>query len=323
MDYRNITLFCTGFSGFIGTNLYLRLAPKGVRFIALVPPCEQPFACGNAFVYEGVVEDYTLLDRILRAHRIDYVLHFAANAIVQHAAEAPRETFETNVRGTWNLLETVRKHGAGVRGVICASTDKVYGEGSERPYQETDAFDPRNIYDISKTCGDMIARGYCRSYGIPLMVARFCNVYGERDANYTRIVPRTLRLLYENRPPVVNIYCGSDGRRTPFRRDFIYIEDILDGLELMLDALANGRHIGEAFNFGTESCHDIGDVVRLICREASADVAPTLREVAQGELQSQCMSFRKAQRLLGFTPRYTLEEGIARTVRWYREEAFL
>jgi CDP-glucose 4,6-dehydratase len=322
MNYRDTTLLCTGFSGFIGKSLYLRLAPRGARFVAPVPPSEHPRAPGDALVYEGVVEDYALLEHIFRTHRIDYVLHFAANAIVQRAAAAPRETFETNVRGTWNLLETVRNHGSSVRGVIYASTDKVYGEGGDHPYRETDALDPHNIYDISKACGDMIAQGYCRCYGIPLMVARFCNVYGERDTNYTRIVPRTLRLLHEHRPPVVNMYCGADGQRVPFRRDFIYIEDILDGLELMLDALADGRHVGEVFNFGTERAHDVGEVVRLICREAGADVAPVLCEVSQGELLSQCMSFRKAQRLLSFEPRYPLEEGIARTVRWYQEEAF-
>lgn len=322
MDYRDITLLCTGFSGFIGTNLHLRLARKGARFIALVPPSEPHVTLSEALIYQGVVEDFALLESIFRSHRIHYVLHFAADAIVHHAAEAPHETFETNVRGTWNTLEAVRRHGQEVRGVIYASTDKVYGDGAERPYTEINPFEPCNIYDISKACGDMIVRGYGRSYGIPVMVGRFCNVYGERDTNYTRLVPRTLRLLYEKKPPVINIYRGADGTYSPFRRDFIYIEDLLDGLELMLDALAERRHLGEAFNLCTECCHDIGHVVRLICQEAGTDVIPTLHEVAHGELMVQFLSFKKAQRLLGFSPRYTLAEGLARTVRWYMEEAF-
>lgn len=329
MNYSDKTIFCTGGTGFIGKNLIDRLRTQGAKVVLLVPedePLSVGFDLSGLTVYVGRVEDDGIFEKIFSEQKIDFVVHLAATATVQEAAENPRKTFETNIRGTWNLLEALRRSPYSdrppIRGLIHASTDKVYGEGVSRPYREDDPLHPRYLYDVSKASGDAIARTYHRQFGLPIMVARFCNVYGPQDFNWTRVVPGTIQALEKKRTPTINRYLNAEGRPTSFYRDFIFIDDILDALDLLIDALDRQEHVGEVFNFGTEKFHAIDEVVATICRIYEKSVEPNIRMVEAGEICSQSMSYAKAARQLGFKPKVSLEGGLVQTIEWYRREFF-
>lgn len=322
MNYEKKIIFCTGLTGFIGTNLYLNLAPKGAQFVTLVPKEERETGdyLKDAIIYEGKIEEIENIERILEKHRVDYVIHLAASSTVGAAANNPLEAFETNVRGTWNVMEAVKRKTGQIKGVLFASTDKVYGNGTGNPYEEGDPLEPEYTYDISKACADTIARGFWRNYQVPVIVTRFCNVYGAWDGNDSRIVPRTLKQIWEGKQPVVHYFCDKDGRRQSFQRDLIYIEDIIDGLERVIGSLERGMYLGEVFNLGTEQCHMVETIVEMISLKAGYEGGYTEKEITGGELRFQSMSFQKAKRLLGFEPTYSLEMGIEKTVAWFQRQ---
>lgn len=322
MDYEKKTILCTGLTGFIGTNLYLNLAPKGAQFVTLVPR-EEGETGGHlkgAIIHEGKIEEIEKIERILEKHRVDYVIHLAASATVGAAANNPLEAFETNVRGTWNVMEAVRRNPGQIKGVLFASTDKVYGNGTGNPYVESEPLEPEYTYDISKACADTIARGFWRNYQVPVIVVRFCNVYGAWDRNDSRIVPRTLKRIREGKQPLVHYFRDKDGRRQSFQRDLIYIEDIIYGLERAMGALERGIHLGEVFNLGTEQCHTVETIVEMISLKGGYEGGYTEKEVTRGELHFQSLSFQKARRLLGFEPTHSLEMGIEKTVAWFQKQ---
>ena len=321
-DYEKKTILCTGLTGFIGTNLYLSLAPKGAQFVTLAPQEERETRdhLKGAIIHEGKIEEIENIERILEKHMVDYVIHLAASATVGAAANNPLEAFETNVRGTWNVMEAVKRKPGKIKGVLFASTDKVYGNGNGNPYEEEGPLEPEYTYDISKACADMIARGFWKNYQVPVIVTRFCNVYGAWDRNDSRIVPKTLKQIWEGKQPVVHYFRDKDGRRQSFQRDFIYIEDIIDGLERAIGALERGIHLGEVFNLGTEQCHTVETIVEMISLKADYEGGYTEKEITGGELSFQLMSFQKAKRLIGFEPTYSLEMGIEKTVAWFQRQ---
>lgn len=318
MDYSGKVILCTGATGFIGQNLVPRLLSKGATVITIDPMEIETSFSSELMVYKGRIEDHSLVAKIATENHFDYVIHLAATATILDAFENPHETFVTNIQGTWNLLESFRRLQPNIKGFIHISTDKVYGEGKVRPYEEEDAIEARHIYDISKAGGDFIARGYFYNYGLPVLVARFCNVYGPNDLNWSRLIPGTIRHLYENTPPTVNMFLDANNKRIPFRRDFIHVDDIVQGLELMLQAAERKKHIGEVFNFGTGQCHAVNDIVTLISDLYGKKTEPDINIVPTGEIFSQCMSYEKAKRLLGFIPQISLEVGLHETVEWYR-----
>lgn len=317
IDLAGKRIFCTGLSGFLGTNLALRLSREGASLDAIVLENEIFHDLPNLRIHRGRIESRELLSRIFDENRYDFVIHLAATATVQEAFANPREAFETNIEGTWNLLETIRRKHPEIRGIIHASTDKVYGEGKSRPYREDDPIEARHVYDVSKAAGDFIARGYFHNYALPVSVARFCNIYGPHDLNWGRIIPGTIRAIHENRPPIIKMYLDENGIHRPFRRDFIHIDDVVEGLLGMLEAASKGEHYGEAFNFGTEKFHAVDDLVAAICRICGKSPQCEIKIVASGEIHSQNMSYEKAGKLLGFTPKIAFEDGLESTVGWY------
>ncbi len=322
MDYEKKTFLCTGLTGFIGTNLYLSLAPKGAQFVTLVPKEERETEghIKGAIIYEGKIEELEKLESILGKHRVDYVIHLAASATVGAAASDPLGAFETNVRGTWNVMEAVRRNPGRIKGVLFVSTDKVYGKGAGTPYVENEPLEPEYSYDISKACADMIARGFWRNHQVPVIVTRFCNVYGAWDRNDSRIVPRTLKQIREGKQPVIHYFRDKDGKKQLFQRDLIYIEDIIDGLERIIGALEREIYFGEVFNLGTEQRYTVATIIEMISLKAGYKGGYIEREITGGELHFQSMSFQKAKRLLGFEPTHSLEIGIEKTVAWFQRQ---
>jgi CDP-glucose 4,6-dehydratase len=243
---------------------------------------------------------------------VDTVFHLAAQTIVGTARAAPRETFEVNVLGTWNVLEACREKG--VERVVFASSDKAYGASDELPYREDFPLRASNPYDASKAAADILARSYWHSYGLPVAVSRFANLYGGGDLNFTRLVPEAVSATLDGRAPVIR----SDG--SP-ERDFLYVEDAIAAYLALLGALDAGPARGEAFNAGGDEPHSVAEVLGLIAEIAGTGVEPRFEGEGSlaGEIDRQYVDSSKLREMTGWRPAVDLNEGIRRTIEWYRE----
>jgi CDP-glucose 4,6-dehydratase len=265
-------------------------------------------------VIDGDVCTDGLVLRVLAEYCVDSVFHLAAQTIVPTANHSPLSTFETNIRGTWMVLEACRRHGA--ERVIVASSDKAYGSHATLPYTEELALQPCYPYDVSKAATDLLARSYWKTWRLPVSVTRFANLYGGGDGNLSRLVPEAVTAALSGRPPVLR----SDG--SP-ERDFLYVEDAVAAYLEIWAAMAEGADsaaAGEAFNAGGGGPHRVDTVVELICRLAGSGVGPDIRGsgTPSGEIDRQWVDFSKLNQLTGWSPQVTLEEGLARTIDWYR-----
>ncbi len=265
-------------------------------------------------VVHGDVCDEALIERALSEYEVDTVFHLAAQTVVGVAGAAPGATFETNIRGTWTVLEACRR--LGVARVVVASSDKAYGSHDELPYREDFALAARYPYDVSKAAADLIARSYWHTYGLPVAVTRFANLYGGGDLNRSRLIPEAVTAALAARRPVVR----SDG--TP-ERDFLYVEDAVDAYLAIAGLLAEGAGAGEAFNAGGDRPHSVREVVDLVCRLAGTGVEPDIRGhgTPAGEISRQYVDSTKLRSLSGWVPATGLEEGLRRTIDWYRRHA--
>ncbi|MGC1853196.1 MAG: NAD-dependent epimerase/dehydratase family protein, partial [Solirubrobacterales bacterium] len=240
----------------------------------------------------------------------DSVFHLAAQTIVGVARESPLETFEVNVRGAWNVFEACRAHG--VEQVVFASSDKAYGASPELPYREDFPLRATYPYDASKAAADTIARSYANAYGLPLAVTRFANIYGGGDLNFSRLIPETVVALLDGRPPIIR----SDG--SP-ERDFLHVDDAVSAYLAIAGALTDGA-AGEAFNAGGERPHSVREVVELIATAADAGIEPDFQGEGnpEGEIDRQFVDSTKLRQLTGWRPEVELEDGLRRTLEWYR-----
>jgi len=265
----------------------------------------------DVVVVHGDICDDGLLIRALAEHEIDTVFHLAAQTIVGVANRSPRSTFETNIRGTWLLLEACRLHPA--KQVIVASSDKAYGPHPQLPYREDFALAPQHPYDVSKAATDLLARSYWSTWQLPVAVTRCANLYGGGDTNASRLVPEAVTAALAGRAPIVR----SDG--SP-ERDFLYVEDAVEAYLAICGALGRGQARGEAFNAGGGRPHRVLDVVALICRLAGTGVEPDVRGVGApaGEIERQWVDHTKLNELTGWRPQVDLDEGLRRTIAWHR-----
>jgi CDP-glucose 4,6-dehydratase len=313
-------MFVTGAYGLLGSWLVKALLDRGARVTVL----KRDAVSASALVLDGTerlvnvvhgdVCDAALIERVLFEYEVDTVFHLAAQAIVGVANRGPASTFDTNIRGTWTMLEACRR--AGVARTIVASSDKAYGAQDELPYRESLALRPENPYDVSKAAADLIARSYWRTFGLPVAVTRFANLYGGGDFNLSRLIPEAVVAAIEGRSPVIR----SDGRP---KRDFLYVEDAVAAYLAICDLLDDGRAGGEAFNAGGREVHSVLEVVELVCALSGSGVSPEVRGTGTppGEIDRQCVDSSKLRAATGWEPAVDLEEGLRRTIAWYREHA--
>lgn len=316
--WRNRPTFVTGGTGLVGSCLVQSLVEAGAEVVCLVrdwvPQSEmvRTRLIERVKVVRGDVRDQGLLERVLGEYEIEVVFHLAAQAIVGIANRNPVSTFETNIQGTWALLEACRRNPL-VKSVVLASSDKAYGDCDLLPYGEETPLRGRHPYDVSKSCADLIAQSYAATYGLPLAITRCGNFYGGGDLNWNRIVPGTIRSVYHRQPPVIR----SDGR---FVRDYFYVEDGAAAYMLLAEKLATQPELrGEAFNFSNEIQVTVLDLVNVILRLMGSTLAPEVRNEASNEIRHQYLRASKARQRLGWRPLYTLEEGLQHTVGWYRD----
>jgi len=252
------------------------------------------------------------MERVLGEYEIDTVFHLAAQAIVPIANRNPVPTFESNIQGTWILLDACRRSST-VKQIVAASSDKAYGSHEHLPYHENVALQGRHPYDVSKSCADLIAQSYAISYGTPVVVTRCGNFFGGGDLNWNRIVPGTIRSILMGQAPLIR----SDGS---FVRDFLYVEDGAAAYMLLAEKLAADRGlIGKAFNFSNEVQVTVLDLVRRILSLMQSELVPDVLGEATNEILRQYLTAAKARKELGWKPLFDLEEGLKKTIDWYRE----
>jgi CDP-glucose 4,6-dehydratase len=315
--WRDRPTLVTGASGLLGGWLVKALLAQGADVVCLlrdrVPRCNlvRSGLIDRVRVVRGDVTDREMVERVLGEYEVETVFHLAAQTIVGIAARNPISTFETNVRGTWCVLEACRRSPA-VKQIVVASSDKAYGAQQELPYRESTPLEGRFPYDVSKSCADLIAQSYAATYGLPVAVTRCGNFYGGGDLNWNRIVPGTMRAILRNQRPVIR----SDG--SPLR-DYVYIEDAAESYMLLAEKLAARPELrGEAFNFSGEKPLAAIDMVRAILRVTGSSLEPDIRGEAHHEIPAQYLCAAKARETLGWQPAYPLEEGLRRTHDWYR-----
>jgi CDP-glucose 4,6-dehydratase len=307
----------TGATGLVGSWLVARLVAAGADVVCLVrewiPQSEmvRSSLLDRVKIVRGDVRDQALLERVLGEHEINTVIHLAAQTIVTIANRNPVSTLETNVAGTWCLLEACRRSPL-VRQIVMASSDKAYGDHTDLPYTEETPLVGRHPYDVSKSCADLIAQAYATTYGSPVAITRCGNFYGGGDLNWNRIVPGTIRSVLRGQRPVIR----SDGS---FIRDYFYVEDGAMAYMMLAEKLAADPALGgRAFNFSNEIQINVRDLVALILKHMDSGLQPEVRNEASHEIVHQYLSAAAARRDLGWKSGFSLDDGLRRTIQWYR-----
>ena len=308
----------TGGTGLIGGWLVRRLRELGTDVVCLVRdwvPQSELVRSGlfaQVKVVRGDVRDQSLLERTLGEYEIDTVIHLAAQTIVGIANRNPVATMETNIAGTWALLEACRRSPL-VKQIVIASSDKAYGDHEELPYNETFPLQGRHPYDVSKSCADLIAQSYAQTYELPVAITRCGNFYGGGDLNWNRIVPGTIRSVLREQRPVIR----SDGH---FVRDYFYAEDGAAANMVLAEALASKPELrGQAFNFSNETQITVLELVDRLLGLMDSRLRPEIRNEATNEIRHQYLNAARARELLQWQPLFTLDEGLRRTIAWYKD----
>jgi CDP-glucose 4,6-dehydratase len=311
-------VFVTGSEGFLGSWMVKDLRERGAFVVGLArenpagAPRIQDTAAQPDIVIRGSIVDYGLLLRTLNQYEIETVLHLAAQAIAGTAFQNPLPTFDTNIRGTWQLLEACRQIPA-IKRIVVASSDKAYGPADSMPYNEETPLLARTPYEVSKSCADMIAQTYHVSYGLPVCITRAANFYGGGDLNFSRIVPGTIRSALSGKAPVLR----SDGKMI---RDYIYVRDVTAAYLLLAQAMDEPKHWGQAFNFSLELQLSTLEMTHKILEVMGrGDLEPIILNEAKAEIPVQYLSSARARRELGWKARFMLGDGLIETVDWYKE----
>jgi len=315
--WRDRSVLVTGCTGLLGNWLVAELLERGALVTGLVRdlvPQSRLYA-GEWYrqinIVRGCVEDLSTVERTINEYEVDTVFHLAAQTIVGVANREPLATFETNIKGTWNILEACRRVG-GVSRIVIASSDKAYGDQLVLPYSETTPLQGEHPYDVSKSCADLISRAYYVSYGLPVCITRCGNFYGGGDLNFNRIVPCTIRAALRDKPVVIR----SDGT---FIRDYFYAKDGVLAYLHLAEQMDRKEVLGEAFNFSNELQISVRCMVDHILKlMGKSHLEPVVLNRANNEIKHQYLSADKARKMLGWESKYPLEEGLKETIEWYK-----
>lgn len=310
-------VFITGCTGFLGSWMTAELLSRGAAVFGLVRVAEPESQLVRSGLISQIHEvpgellDFDLLRHTLAEEQIDTVFHLAGQTIVGVANREPVTTFETNIRGTWLLLEAVRQVGT-VRGVIVASSEKAYGEQHNLPYREEDPLQGRHPYEVSKSCADLIAQSFAHTFGLAVAVTRCSNLFGGGDLNWNRLIPGTIRSVLSGERPVIR----SDGS---FRRDYLYVADAVRGYLMLAEKLTEPEVRGQPFNLGSGCPVSAMEVVRTIVElSGRADLEPVILNEVKHEILDEYLSPERAKEAFGWRPQYTLAGGLEEAMAWYR-----
>lgn len=317
MQNRNV--FVTGATGLVGSWLVANLLEQGATVSALIldeDPNSELIRSENIKKINSVhgnLTNFELLREVFSNSEFDTVFHLGAQTIVGTALENPVDTFKSNIEGTWNLLESIRTSKKPAKSIVVASSDKAYGTAETLPYKEDTKLQGEGPYDVSKSCTDLIAQSYGKTYGMPIAVARCGNIYGGGDLNWSRIVPGTIRDLIQGKQPIIR----SDGT---YVRDYVYVEDIADAYIQLANHQFKTSLLGEAFNFSRDEPTSVLEIYRAICKATVGEyVEPIIKNDIKSEIKDQHLDSSKARTTLHWRSGVNLESGLQKTSKWYRE----
>jgi CDP-glucose 4,6-dehydratase len=318
------SVLVTGGSGFLGARLVRALLHRGADVTCFErdhDPASPLWRSGDALrvaLAAGRLECFDQVRAAIVEREIDTILHLGAQTLVGVGRRDPIGTFESNVRGTWNVLEACRLHGEGlVRRIVVASSDKAYGDCDTLPYTEDTPLAGRHPYDVSKSCADLIAQSYAHTYALPVGIARCGNLFGPGDLNWSRLVPGTIRALLRGERPVIR----SDG--SP-RRDYLHVDDAVEAYLALADWTGTTPVRSDperAFNFSTGEPLTVLEMTRRVqAAVGREDLEPRIENSAQHEIAAQHLDAGRARRVLGWEARRDLDAALAETVRWYARQ---
>lgn len=312
---KNHPILVTGGTGFIGSWLVKKLMDLEAKPVVLDIKSSSPILNSlskKPIFVQGDVRDFSFVKKILKKYKISIVFHLAAQALVTEAYENPLLTLETNIAGTYNVLEASRQS-KNIKKIIIFSSDKAYGDVSALFYKEEQVLKAVYPYDISKACADLISQMYFKSYNLPVCITRCGNIFGGGDLHFSRLVPGTILAAFQNKKPIIR----SDGTLV---RDYIYIDDIVDGLLKLTKAMEKKEIWGEAFNFGTSKPNSVLEVVEKTLQLMNKKkLSPKILNKAHHEIKYSCLSTKKSKKILNWKPKYSFEKSLERTIDWYVE----
>lgn len=316
MQWKNTPVLVTGCTGLIGSWLCKEIINRKANVVGLIRDwVPKSVLIDDRYIDEmnivrGDINDFQTMERIINEYEIEVVFHLAAQTIVETANRNPLSTFESNIKGTWNILEACRRVST-VKKIIIASSDKAYGDQPVLPYYEDMPLQGTHPYDVSKSCADLIAKTYHTTYGTPVCITRCGNFYGGGDLNFNRLVPGTIRTLLNGEPPVIR----SDGS---YIRDYFYVEDGVHAYLHLAEKMDDENILGEAFNFSNELQISVLEMVKkIISLMDKENIEPRVLNTATNEIIHQSLSAKKARKMLNWAPAHTLDEALERTIEWY------
>lgn len=314
--WKDRRVLVTGGSGLLGAELVSQLVDLDAHVVVVL----RDRVNKSRFFSEGLdkkvdiaygdIVDFSFVERVVVEYEVDTIFHLAAQTIVGIANRGPLSTFESNIKGTWNVMEAARQHQEKIKAVVVASSDKAYGKTDVLPYDEDIPLRGRHPYDVSKSCTDLVARSYWYTYELPVSVTRCGNLFGPGDLNFSRIIPGTIQSLLNGERPIVR----SDGK---FIRNYFYIKDAAKGYLTIAENM--DKAAGEAFNLGTEERFSVLEIIDIMAKVMDSDLEPVVKNEASNEIVEQYLDISKANKMLDWEPTYTTEEAIRETVEWYRK----
>ena len=317
MQWKNTPVLVTGCTGLLGSWLCKELINRKANVVGLIRDwVPKSVLIDDGYIDEmnvvrGDINDFQTMERIINEYEIEVVFHLAAQTIVETANRNPLSTFESNIKGTWNILEACRRVST-VKKIIIASSDKAYGDQPVLPYDEDMPLQGTHPYDVSKSCADLIAKTYHTTYGTPVCITRCGNFYGGGDMNFNRLVPGTIRTLLNDEQPVIR----SDGS---YIRDYFYVEDGVHAYLHLAEKMDDENILGEAFNFSNELQISVLEMVKkIISLMGKENIEPKVLGIAKNEIIHQSLSAEKARKMLNWAPAHTLDEALERTIEWYK-----
>jgi CDP-glucose 4,6-dehydratase len=317
--WKDKRVFVTGATGLVGGWLVEKLHNIGADVVVMVRdwvPMSKFLSSdlkNQTTIVQGDLIDYSKIERILAEYEIEVVIHLAAQTIVPIANKNPLSTFESNIRGTWNLLEACRQISS-IKSIVVASSDKAYGDADTLPYKETLPLKALYPYDVSKACADMLCQSYAATFDLPVAITRCGNFFGGGDLNWSRIIPGTIRAVFRDEYPIIR----SDGSLV---RDYIYVEDAVDAYILLAQCLSSNKDDlkGEAFNFSNNTQKNVLELSEMIIKIMDSNLKPIIKGEDKGEIRMQYLDSTKAKEKLNWQAKYGLVTGLRKTVKWYQE----
>lgn len=320
--WKNKNVFITGATGLLGSWVTKSMVDEGANVVILnrdIVPRSILWSSSEEFLYikdkltvvHGNLEDYQLLERTLNEYEIEIIFHLGAQTIVRTANRNPLSTFESNIRGTYNLLEASRRNDELIRAIVVASSDKAYGAQEKLPYDEETSLQGTHPYDVSKSCADLISYTYYNTYRLPVCITRCGNLYGPGDLNFNRIIPETIRSILSGKSPTIR----SDGS---YIRDYFYVKDGALAYKILAEKMVTKGIFGESFNFSNELQVTVLELVKKILDIMESEREPKILGKSSNEIKHQYLSAKKARSMLNWLPNYTLEDGLKETVEWYK-----